>query len=79
MPKPLKEVRIRKKLTQAELARAVGLAQSTIANYEMGRRIPRLHIAQKIAKVLGTRVDNIIFGREGCEMTTDPTPDERAG
>jgi repressor LexA len=81
MPKTLAELLKKKKLTQAELAKAVKLAPSTIANYEIGRRTPNLQTAKKIARVLGVRVDTIIFGSEGCDMTPnqEPTRTTQAG
>ncbi len=41
------------KLTQSELAKIVGIGQSTLAGYESGVRRPRPEIAEKIGKALG--------------------------
>jgi len=46
-------VRKLKKLTQAELAQAVGVSQRTIAAIEGGTRRPSPELAQRIGAVLG--------------------------
>ena len=37
----LKELRIEKKLSQAQLAKETGLTQADIASLEVGKRVPR--------------------------------------
>ncbi len=47
--------RERKKLTQAEVASALGVSQSAVAQWEAGRTFPAPAIAAKIAKLIGVR------------------------
>ena len=42
-----------KKMTQAELAQAVGCSQRAIAGYELEERKPSVPMAQRIGQVLG--------------------------
>ena len=49
----LRELRMRRFLTQAELAEKVGVSESTIAGWEVGRKTPRLRNIRKLAEVLG--------------------------
>ena len=48
----LKEKRIRKGMTQQEVADAVGIAKSTYCLIERGKRSTRVKTAKRIAKVL---------------------------
>ena len=49
----IKHFRNQKKMTQEELAKAVGVATITIRQYESGAREPNTSMLEKIAKVLG--------------------------
>ena len=53
LPARLREARLARKLLQRELAAAVGLTQSRIAEYERGDREPSLAIAAALADALG--------------------------
>ncbi|HHV62343.1 MAG TPA: helix-turn-helix transcriptional regulator [Firmicutes bacterium] len=57
----LTELRARNKLSQAKLAKSLGVAPSTIAQYETGKRVPRLARARQIAEFFGVKIDDIIF------------------
>ena len=57
----LKELRLKKHLTQAEVARAVGISTSAIAMYERDERIPRDTIKIKLANLFGKTVASIFF------------------
>lgn len=48
-------------LTQRELAKAVGVSESTLLNWEKGRREPTVSQAIAIGKATGIPYDNIIF------------------
>jgi len=50
--KKLKEVRLKKKLSQGDVARILGVHRSYISGLERGRRNPSLLTIQKIAKAL---------------------------
>lgn len=53
----LKQAREEKGLSQAELADAVGLKQSTISQYENGSRKPGLVKAKRLSNILGISLD----------------------
>lgn len=56
----LKVLRIRKGMTQADLAEKVGVAQNTISLYEAGNRFPRDSVLEKLAAALECEVKDII-------------------
>lgn len=49
----LREIRLNKKLTEADVARRAGIAQPFYHNIEMGFKNPSVVTAKKIADVLG--------------------------
>lgn len=49
----LKDIRISQELTQEQVAVKAGMASSTYAMYEQGRRKPNVDAAMKIAGALG--------------------------
>jgi len=57
---------LRGDLSQAQFAKKVGVSQSAIANYELGR-IPKQEILERIAKAAGKRIRIVI---EDDEETT---------
>lgn len=57
----LKELRSKKHLTQAEVARAIGISTSAIAMYERDERVPRDTVKVKLAEFFGKTVANIFF------------------
>jgi len=50
--KKLREVRLKKKLSQGNIARTLGVHRSYISGLERGRRNPSLLTVQKVAKAL---------------------------
>ena len=62
-PQKLKELRLKKGLTQTELGEKVGVKQSTFTNWENGKREPNFETIIKIADLLEVSVD-WLFGRE---------------
>ncbi|MBQ6508044.1 MAG: helix-turn-helix transcriptional regulator [Flexilinea sp.] len=48
----LKEKRIEQKLTQQQLAKAIGSGQSSVSRFESGKLRPKPEIAQRLGKVL---------------------------
>ncbi len=55
-------VALRGEKTQAEVAEAIGVGQSTYAMYETGKRIPSDEVKIRIAKYYSSTVQNIFFG-----------------
>ena len=67
-PDDVRQLRQRKKLTQAELGAKVGVSQSFIARFEKGSLDPKLSLVRKIVEVL--------TGNSGrtCSEIMSPTP-----
>jgi transcriptional regulator with XRE-family HTH domain len=60
LPKRLIELRKRKKLTQLEIAKKLGIARTTYSGYENGSREPDLKILQKVATFYDVSLDYLI-------------------
>ena len=56
----VKRLREEKGLTQAKLAGLVGITQPTIAQYEMGIKVPTIVVGAKLAKELDTTCEELI-------------------
>ena len=52
------------KVTQAELAEAVGVTRQTIVSLEIGRYIASLPLAYKIAKFFGKTIEEVFIFEE---------------
>ena len=52
---------LRGDVSQAEVARAVGITPAAMANYEQGTRIPRDEVKKRLAKYYGVTVESIFF------------------
>ena len=50
-------------LSQAALAKALGLSTSTIAMYEQGRREPSVFVIIALADTLGVTIDYLLTGQ----------------
>lgn len=55
----IKEYRLKKKLTQEELADKVGVRRETIVFLEQGKYNPSLKLAHDVAKTLGTTINQL--------------------
>jgi putative transcriptional regulator len=60
----LKVERAKKDWTQEELANEAGVTRKTINAIENGRDIPSVFLALRLAKVFGTRVEDIFQLKE---------------
>lgn len=56
----IRTLREAKEMTQADLASAIGVTQTTIARYESGERTPGIFVAQKIARALNCTLDDLL-------------------
>lgn len=56
----VKRLREEKRITQKELAERVGITQPTVAQYEMGIKVPTIVIGARIAEQLGTTCEELI-------------------
>jgi putative transcriptional regulator len=57
-------LRVRRKLSQKQVAEAVGITQSGYAMIEGGRRHPRKEIMKKLADFFGVTVDELFFSED---------------
>lgn len=56
----IEEYRIRKNLTQRELAHRIGCTQIDISRYESGTHKPNVERLQKMAKILGVSMEDLL-------------------
>ena len=56
----IEAMRKRKRMTQTELAIAVGVTQPSISDYESGKKRPTIDTAKKLADALGCTVDDLL-------------------
>lgn len=72
--------RIRVDMTQAQLANAVGVLRTSIANIEAGRQKPPLHLLYKLCMEFGVEVADILPGNavitQPTVITIEGTPKE---
>lgn len=61
--KRIKELRIKKGLSQQELGTILGVTKVSICGYESGSRIPNLELFEKMADLFGVSADYLL-GRE---------------
>ncbi|WP_297967914.1 helix-turn-helix domain-containing protein [uncultured Anaerovibrio sp.] len=64
----LKELRIKKDMTQGELSKALNISQSAIAMYESGKREPKIEILEVFADFFNVDM-NYITGKS--DLTTN--------
>ena len=55
----IKELRRERKMSQAELADAVGTTRQTITSIEVGKYTASLPLAYKIARYFGLTIENV--------------------
>jgi putative transcriptional regulator len=60
----VKEERIKKQLTQTELADLVSVSRQTIFSIEINKYTPSVLLAMKLAKVLGRKVEQLFIVEE---------------
>ena len=56
----IREHRKKVGLSQKELGKRLGVSQQNIAQYETGKRMPKLETVRKIAKALDTDIGNLL-------------------
>ena len=61
-PSPVREQRTRRKISQAGLAKSLGVSRQTVILIENGRYLPSLPLAFTIARFFGLTVDDM-FGK----------------
>ena len=65
----IRRARVRRKLTQDDLAQTVHATRQTISNYETGRSRPDVETLQRLADALGVELTELLDG--------EPSPDAR--
>lgn len=65
----IKDVRVRKNLTQADVANALGVSSVVYSRYEKGTRQPSIDTLIQLANILGVTVDYLL-GRQEIEDST---------
>lgn len=60
MGEKIREFRERAGLSQRELAQALGLDQSAVSSWEIGRAEPTLHNLRRMADILGCRPADLL-------------------
>lgn len=68
----LKKLRLDRKLTQSEVAKAIGISYQALAGYEAGRHYPSVNLLDKLAKYYNVTVDELI-GRYNSSDIIDIT------
>lgn len=57
----LKALRANKNMSQADVAKALGISEDTWRNYEKGKTFPDVPVIKKIEKVFNVKYADIIF------------------
>ena len=60
--KNIKDLRIRAKLTQVELAEKLFVTRQTVSNYENGKSRPDVDMIVRIGEILNTDANTVIYG-----------------
>lgn len=69
--KQLKALRMNSKKSQTEVCNSLNIEQSTLANYENDKRIPKIDILIKIANYYNVSVDYLLGRTENQNISTD--------
>lgn len=71
----IREFREARAVTQAELARQIGMTRQTIISIEQGKYSPSLEAAFRIAHALDASLSDLFQWREGHRSQSDGGPD----
>ena len=61
MPLTLKAARVNKGLSQKEAAIKLGICETTLLNYEMGRKYPNVPIIKRIEDLYSVQFSDLFF------------------
>lgn len=56
----MKELRAGKKMSQGEIARDIGVAQSTVGGWEAGNREPNIDMLVRLSEYFGVTIDYLV-------------------
>ena len=65
----IQDIRLRKGLTQADVAAALGVSSVVYSRYETGKRQPSIDMLIQMADIFGVTVD-FLLGRQDIEDST---------
>lgn len=65
------KLRKNKKLSQMKLAELVGLSKNSISNYETGNQLCGTENLQRLANILDTSSEFLLYGRESNKVTSE--------
>ena len=74
--KRIRDIRLSKGLTQAELGGLLGLSDKSVSSYEKGNSDLSTFVAAKIAEIGGRSIDWLITGKEKPSNTPQPTKED---
>ncbi len=60
MKNKIKQIRIRKKITQKQLETATGIKQAELSKLENNKRNPSINILERVAKGLNCKVSELL-------------------
>ena len=63
----LRRLRLKKDISQQQLADLIHVQRSTIASWETGRRIPDVAMISQLSECLGVDVDTLLHYSEKCD------------
>lgn len=69
--KNIRDLRVKRGLTQDQLAEQLFVTRQTVSNYETGKSRPDIDMLEKLAQVLGTDLQQMIYGPEKRQMTPE--------
>lgn len=75
--KLIKHARTKKNVTQAELAKRVGLATVTVRQYENGSREPNIETLRKIALALGVSIYSLVSFDDASSLVEENINENR--
>ncbi|MFA5173262.1 MAG: helix-turn-helix transcriptional regulator [Candidatus Paceibacterota bacterium] len=61
MKNRIKELRVKRGMTQEELAEMAGVRRETIVFLEQGKYNPSLNLAHSVAKILKTKIEDLFL------------------
>lgn len=67
----IKELRIKSRFTQSELAERLGVTKSSITSYENDSRQPSYEVLIKISQVFNVSIDSLLLNRSGITLDID--------
>ncbi|MBB3110419.1 transcriptional regulator with XRE-family HTH domain [Paenibacillus phyllosphaerae] len=71
----LRELRLRKNISQEEVARQIGITRSAYSHYEINNRQPVYETLKKLAVLFNVSLDYIIGGEQQSKPDTQMMPE----